>query len=63
MQSIPREDVLVIPSGWLRRNATVVLEQVMQFLDLPYTPQDSAMATITSTEAAVKEHFPSKSTM
>jgi hypothetical protein len=60
MQSIPREDVLVIPSGWLRRNASMVLEQVMQFLDLPYTPQDSAMATTTSTEAAVKEHFPSK---
>jgi hypothetical protein len=62
-QSIPREDVLVIPSGWLRRNATVVLEQVLQFLDLSYTPQDSAMATTTSTEAAVKEHFPSKSSL
>jgi hypothetical protein len=55
--------VLVIPSGWLRRNATVVLEQVMQFLGLPYTPQDTAVADTTSTEAAVKEHFPSKFTM
>jgi hypothetical protein len=52
--------VLVIPSGWLRRNASMVLEQVMQFLGLPYTPQDSAMGNATSTETAVKEHFPSE---
>lgn len=67
IQSIPREDVLVIPSGRLRRNATAVLAQVFEFLNLslgtmrmPDNWEGSEPAG-ESVAQVVKKSFPSKS--
>lgn len=46
-QSIPTEQFLIIPSGRLRREPFVVLQEVLNFLDLPAeADQSSATSTV-----------------
>lgn len=61
LQHIAKTNVLVIPSGRLRRTPQAVLSEVLTFLDLP--AEAARCGTVDAKdniEAAVKQRFPSK---